>query len=74
MELKTEPEEVPEANELATEPEEVPIAIDQIEEREEEPTLRKSVIPFNVIMLNHDKRKLPKQRKNPSILSVSRTD
>ena len=70
MELKTEPEEVPEAIELATEPEEVPAAIDLIEEREEEPTLRRSVIPFNVIMLNHDKRKLPKQRKNPSILSV----
>src|SRR3954454_7091599 len=70
MELKTEPEEVPEAIELATEQEEVPTAIDLIEEREEEPALRRSVIPFNVIMLNHDKRKLPKQRKNPSILSV----
>ena len=70
VELNREPEEVPEAIELVTEPEEVPAAIDLIEEREEEPTLRKSVIPFNVIMLNHDKRKLPKQRKNPSILSV----
>ena len=70
VELNREPEEVPEAIELVTEPEEVPAAIDLIKEREEEPTLRKSVIPFNVIMLNHDKRKLPKQRKNPSILSV----
>ena len=70
VELNREPEEVPEAIELVTEPEEVPAAIDLIKEREEEPTLRKSVIPFNVIMLNHDKRKLPKQRKNPSILSA----
>ena len=58
------------SNRTSNEPEEVPAAIDLIKEREEEPTLRKSVIPFNVIMLNHDKRKLPKQRKNPSILSV----
>ncbi len=70
VELNTEPEEVSGAIELVTETEEVPAAIDLIKEREEEPTLRKSVIPFNVIMLNHDKRKLPKQRKNPSILSV----
>ena len=71
QESVTEPEKDTESSKnYATEPEEVPAAIDLIEEREEEPTLRKSVIPFNVIMLNHDKRKLPKQRKNPSILSV----
>ena len=69
-EIAIDPEEVPEVEEIAEDPEEVPVAVEPIKEQEEEPTLRKSPIPFNVIMLNHDKRKLPKQRMNPSILSV----
>ncbi len=32
----------------------------------EEPVVSRSAIPFNVIMLNHDKRKLPEQRKSTS--------
>ena len=70
IELAKEPEEVSEAEERTTEPEEAQSAIDQINERKEEPAERKSVIPFNVIMLKHDKKKLPKQRVNPSIQSV----
>ncbi len=80
LELATEAGEVSGAetldNELEAEdqtvnPEEIPSAAAQINEREAEPAVRKSVIPFNVIMLKHDKRKLPKQSINPSIQSAA---